>query len=72
MASFDMRAATLGAEMCKALGIDPEDVIGITVTCRVDDVATVIVERIVTWGELGEVKQVFERYNLVEAKGECP
>ncbi len=59
---------SLGAAICKALGKDPKRVTAISIVCSVGDAARVEVTEYVPIEGIGELKQVFERYKLVEDK----
>lgn len=63
-----VRAEKLGLEMLEALGIEKEGVTAITLVCKTDDIARVIVKRIAYDKEKDGMKSVLERYNLVEEK----
>ena len=55
----------LGSEMCKALGVNPSDVISIRITGAVDEVAQVVITRMIHDEELDGLRGVIAQYGLV-------
>lgn len=52
----------LGRKLCEVLGLDPKQVMAISINCRAFDVSTVSVELFMN----KEVVRVFEEYELVK------
>lgn len=63
-----LTGSQLGQDLCDALGIDANDVSGITVTCEAGRSAEVAVRRFVRDESAGKIQQVLKHYILIEAK----
>jgi hypothetical protein len=55
----------LGLELCKALNIEPDNIINIRLEAAVNDVAVVKITRAVTDAEIGMIAGKLEQYNLI-------
>lgn len=71
-----MTGQELGTQLCEALGLDPSDVLSLTLRCGVDDLAVVTVERVVTDEDGIAIGTSLRAYDLVfneeVAHGEDP
>ena len=54
----------LGSEMCKALGIDPEDVYSLDIYLAHDTAATITVVRYITTEQGKELSSALEQYKI--------
>lgn len=55
----------LGVKICQALGLNPNEVVDLTVHCGLNEVATVTVEYLPQVSESDQLVRVFRAYRLV-------
>ena len=61
-----VKGGDLGTKLCEALGVDPGNVVSITIHCAAGDVAHVKIETLVKTDVVPAVEKVMEAYHLVK------
>lgn len=56
----------VGQELCKALGLDPNMVLGLRIECNAGGVAQATIERALSESEIEDTKSVLEHYDLIK------